>query len=245
MMPATPIIPIVEVIDQAEVGNTDPLLCTGADGLRYYVKGQQTNRSSLWGEWICAHLAQALGLPLPPFSLVQLDKALVDELPKKWQRIGSLPAFGSCEQKQVAWLELGMRHLVPLELQRQVVAFDWWVRNADRLRGNTNLLWDANHQSLVVIDHNLAFDSQFDAAQFSTQHVFADQWPVLAYDLVEQANHAEWLHSALGAATNAVKTAPEEWLWENAEFDVPTPFDCSRALRLLERCAAPDFWRTA
>ena len=33
MMPATPIIPIVEVIDQAEVGNTDPLLCTGADGL--------------------------------------------------------------------------------------------------------------------------------------------------------------------------------------------------------------------
>ncbi len=92
----------------------------------------------------------------------------------------------------------GMRHLVPLELQRQVVAFDWWIRDADRLRGDANLLWDANHQSLVVIDHNLAFDSQFDAAQFSTQHVFADQWPVLAYDLVEQANHAAMATQCVG-----------------------------------------------
>ena len=245
MTQVAPIIPIVEVIKPAQQGQTWPFLCTGADGLRYYVKGQQTNRSSLWSEWICAHLAQALKLPLPPFALVQLDEALVCELPKEWRSIGSLPAFGSCEQVQVAWLEPGMCHLVPPELQRQVVAFDWWVRNADRLCSNTNLLWNIEHQSLVMIDHNLAFDRQFDAVEFSTQHVFADQWSVLASDLVEQANHAEWLHSALGAATHAVAAAPEEWLWENPEFDVPTPFDCTRALRQLERCANPDFWRTA
>lgn len=148
----------------------------------------------------------------PPFALVQLDEALVCELPKEWRSIGSLPAFGSCEQVQVTWLEPGMCHLVPPELQRQVVTFDWWVRNADRLCSNTNLLWNIEHQSLVMIDHNLAFDRQFDAVEFSTQHVFADQWSVLASDLVEQANHAEWLHSALGAATHAVAAAPEEWL---------------------------------
>ena len=74
---STAMIPIVEVIGPAQQGLSRPLLCVGADDQRYYVKGQQTNRASLWSEWICAHLAQALGLPLPPFSLVQLDPALV------------------------------------------------------------------------------------------------------------------------------------------------------------------------
>jgi len=236
-------IPIVEVIGPAQQGLSRPLLCVGADDQRYYVKGQQTNRASLWSEWICAHLAQALGLPLPPFSLVQLDPALVRELPKDLQAVGSLPAFGSREVVHTVWLELGIDHKVAPELQRKVLAFDWWVRNTDRLRGNTNLLWDTAHQSLVVIDHNLAFGNNFDAAEFIDHHVFADRWPALTHDLVEQAQHAQWLHGAMGAAVKALDTAPEEWLWENSEFDVPARFDSVQALRQLERCATPDFWR--
>ncbi len=236
-------IPIVEVIGPAQQGLSRPLLCVGADDQRYYVKGQQTNRASLWSEWICAHLAQALGLPLPPFSLVQLDPALVRELPKDLQAVGSLPAFGSREVVHTVWLELGIDHKVAPELQRKVLAFDWWVRNTDRLRGNTNLLWDTAHQSLVVIDHNLAFGNNFDAAEFIDHHVFADQWPALTHDLVEQAQHAQWLHGAMGAAVKALDTAPEEWLWENSEFDVPAKFDRVQALRQLERCSTPDFWR--
>ena len=72
-----PIVPIVEVIGPAAQGKSIPLLCGGADGHRYYVKGQQTNRASLWREWICGYLAEAMGLPLPPFAAVQLDPALV------------------------------------------------------------------------------------------------------------------------------------------------------------------------
>jgi len=37
---------------------------------------------------------------------------------------------------------------------------------------------------------------------------------------------------------------PEEWLWENSEFDIPARFDRAAALQVLERCATPDFWRT-
>ena len=114
-----PIIPIVEVIGPAAQGKSIPFLCGGSDGHRYYVKGQQTNRASLWREWVCGHLAQALGLPLPPFFLVQLDPALVKELPKDQQAIGSLPAFGSREQPHAAWLELGISQRVPAELQRE------------------------------------------------------------------------------------------------------------------------------
>ncbi len=241
---APPIIAVVEVIGPAQQGLSQPLLCRGEDGQHYYVKGQQTNRASLWSEWICAHLGQALGLPLAPFALLQLDEALVRELPRDWQAVGSLPAFGSCEQRHVTWLEPGIRHKVAPQLQRQLLAFDWWVRNPDRLHGNTNLLWSVEREALVVIDHNLAFSSCFDAVEFSTQHVFAEQWSLLTGDLVEQAHHAQWLHSALGAATQAMATAPEEWLWENSEFDIPARFDTAQALRLLERCATADFWRT-
>lgn len=244
-MISTPtIVQIVEVIGPAAQGKSMPLLCGGADGHRYYVKGQQTNRASLWREWICGHLAEALGLPLPPFALVQLDPALVKELPKDQWAVGSLPAFGSREQPHTAWLELGISQRVPAELQRDVLVFDWWVRNTDRLRGNTNLLWDAEHEGLVVIDHNLALDNDFNAAEFHDQHVFADQWSVLTQDLVLQAQYLQRLSQALPAAHKALESAPEEWLWENSEFDIPARFDRAAALQVLERCTTPDFWRT-
>lgn len=241
---APQIVQIVEVISPAEQGKSIPFLCSGSDGHRYYVKGQQTNRASLWREWICGHLAQALGLPLPPFALVQLDPALVRELPKEWQAIGSLPAFGSREHPHTAWLEMGISEKVPAELQRDVLVFDWWVHNTDRLRGNTNLLWDTEHESLVVIDHNLALDEGFSALEFLDQHVFSNQWQGLAEDLVTQAECLQRLNTALPAAAKSIKLAPEEWLWENSEFDVPARFDSAEALRTLERCATPDFWRT-
>ena len=41
------VVQIVEVIGPAEQGKSIPFLCGGSDGHRYYVKGQQTNRSSL------------------------------------------------------------------------------------------------------------------------------------------------------------------------------------------------------
>ena len=239
-----PVVQIVEVIGPAEQGKSIPFLCSGADGHRYYVKGQQTNRSSLWREWICAHLAHALGLPVPAFALVQLDPALIKELPWEQRAIGSLPAFGSRAQPHTTWLEMGISQRVPVPLQRDVLVFDWWVRNTDRLRGNTNLLWDTAHEKLVVIDHNLALDNEFNVADFLDQHVFADQWQPLVQDLVTQAQYLQRLSLALAAAHTAIAHAPQEWLWENSEFDIPTRFDCAEALRVLERCATPDFWRT-
>jgi hypothetical protein len=244
-MPETArVVQIVEVLRPAEQGKSIPFLCRGEDGQCYYVKGQQTNRASLWREWICGHLAQALGLPIPPFALVQLDADLVRELPKDWQAIGSLPAFGSREHAHTIWLEPGFSHKVPEELQRDVLVFDWWVRNTDRLLGNTNLLWDAEHDGLVVIDHNLALTEDFNSEEFFEHHVFSQRWENLAHDLVTQAEYAQRLHQALPAAQKAISLAPQEWLWENAEFDVPARFDCDAAVRVLERCTTPDFWRT-
>ena len=54
--------------------------------------------------------------------------------------------------------------------RKDVVLFDWWVHNADRTLtekgGNPNLLWDLQHSKLAVIDHNQAFDTDFDQHRF-------------------------------------------------------------------------------
>lgn len=238
------VLQIVEVLGPAEQGKSRPFKCRAEDGHLYFVKGQQTNRASLWREWICAHLAQALDLPLPPFCLVQIEEVLFEELPADWRGIGCLPAFASRQQANAGWMELGMTQHVPAALQCDVLVFDWWIHNTDRLKGNTNLLWNAENQSLVVIDHNLALAAEFDAEEFQQDHVFAAQWPALAGDLVLQAQHAQRLIDALPAAERACELAPREWLWENSEFDVPARFDRDAAMALLSRCSGPELWRT-
>jgi len=245
-MPAIiqPILQIREVLGPAEQGKSLPFKCIAEDGDLYFVKAQQTNRASLWREWICAHLARAFGLNVPPFSLVQIDETLHAELPAEWRQLGCLPAFGSRQHRGTSWLELGMAPLVPKAAQRDILVFDWWVRNVDRLEGNPNLLWDQEHQAVVVIDHNLALDPDFKADEFIQEHVFAAQWGELADDLALRAEYGRRLSLALPAATLALQTAPEEWLWENSEFDLPAKFDRNGALAVLSRCATDELWRT-
>lgn len=239
-----PVLQIVEVISQSEQGKTLPYLCRGDDNALYYVKGQQTNRSSLWAEWICAHAAQAMGLAIPPFQLVQVDEDLVAELPRELQAIGCLPAFGSLVNPRAAWLELALIDSIPEAVQRDVLVFDWWVRNTDRLEGNTNLLWDADRQSLVVIDHNMALQADFDVEEFLRHHVFAKQWDAIVGDLEVRDGYHERLAIGLAAAREAAKAAPEEWLWENSELDVRCRFNVDQALATLARCTTPELWRT-
>lgn len=239
-----PILQIVEVIGPAEQGMSLPYLCRAEDGNLYYVKGLQTNRSSLWAEWISAHVASAFGLAIPPFSLVQVDEMLLDELPPELRNIGCLPAFGSRQHPHASWLELSKAKDVSLQAKQDILVFDWWVKNPDRGTGNPNLLWDADQLSVVVIDHNQAFSRDFDTQQFLQDHVFAEQWPAVVGDLVTRDAFMQRLADVLHCAQKARLTAPPEWMWENPEFDLPTRFDLDVSLRTLSCCTTLDFWRT-
>lgn len=239
-----PVLQIVEVLGPTDQGKSIPFKCVAEDGFIYYVKGQQTNRASLWREWICAHVAQAFGLAIPPFSLVQVDEVLLVELDPEWRAIGCLPAFGSRLHPGTSWLELGMAPQVPVAVQRDVLAFDWWVQNTDRLKGNPNLLWDADKESLVVIDHNMALATDFSVVEFLEDHIFSAQWAGITDDLMIRAQYGRRMVDALPAAALAIDRAPKEWVWENLEFDLPTNFDGDRALAALSRCATDELWRT-
>ena len=240
-----PPLAIVEILERSDQGVTRPFLCRCDDGNLYYVKGRGAGRSSLLCEWLAGHLALAFGLPIPPFVLVEAPRSLVELFPEGGD-LGAGPAFGS---RVVAHTqELSMSHLgdVPAQLQRDVLVFDWWVRNSDRtltsLSGNPNLLWDADANKLVVIDHNVAFDREFSVRSFSETHVFREQVQYVFQDLVERVLFAERLHAALAAWPAACQNIPDEWWFADEERTVPANFDPDAVLASLNLCTHEDFW---
>ncbi|RZI59380.1 MAG: hypothetical protein EOP37_12195 [Rubrivivax sp.] len=237
------LIQLTEVIRVAEQGMTRPILCRAEDGRRYYVKGQQTDRASLWREWIAGYMALALGLPIAPFVLVQANESVLRELSVELRLLGSTPAFGSAERESVIWYENSLRDQVDVRVRQAVLVFDWWVKNGDRQVGNTNMLWTSSSRQLAIIDHNQAFDEAFDKVAFVQNHVFASDWNALMADAELRAAWTHRLSEALIVARWACENAPAEWRWANTEQDVPAAYDPENALRVLARCVEPDFWR--
>lgn len=239
---------IVEILRPAEQGLSTPFLCRAEDDAIYFVKGRNTGRRSQWAEWLAGHLGLALGLPIPPFCLVDVPEELVWECPPGLRSIGAGIAFGSRQHLTAQWLETAATTRVPRHLRRDLLVFDWWVRNEDRTRGNPNLLWDsaANDDTgrVVVIDHNQAFDPDFSAARFWATHLFAEERAGVFEDLAEQARYGERLAVALELWEEACDNTPPEWRWENDEQDIPAAFDPITARALLARCSTADFWRT-
>ena len=233
---------IVEVMGCSEQGLARPYVCRGEDGLLYYVKNRQSGRHSLWSEWLCGHLARAFGLNVPPFRLVHIDQALIDECPPEWRELGAGVGFGSERHASASWLEPAMAGEVAPQDQQDIALFDWWVHNLDRQTGNTNLLWDADAQRVVVIDFNNAFDATFTEASFREDHLFAQQLAPCFADLVVQAQFAQRLATALAALPAACDNLPPEWRWVNPEMDILATFDLAAATTLLNRCLTSQPW---
>ena len=244
-MPPSPLA-IIEILERSEQGRTRPFLCRCEDERLYYVKGRDAGPRSLLCEWLAGHLAHALGLPLPEFTIVQAQQSLIDLYPEG-RDLGTAPAFASAKVAHVQELTVSHLKQVPMPWQRDVLVFDWWVRNQDRsltmLSGNPNLLWDAEQGALVVIDHNLAFDREFTTAEFSDTHVFREQIPHVFQDLAECGRYSQRLREALAVWPEACNNAPSEWWFADQERTVPTDFDPTATLALLNRCANEDFWR--
>ncbi len=231
---------IVEILRPAEQGRSGPYVCRGEDDHLYFVKGRNTGRRSQISEWICAHLAIALDQPLASFSMVEIVPELLKETSPAMQEIGAGLAF---EYRSALWYELVQVDKTSVRLQRDILVFDWWVHNTDRLSHNSNLLWDASQGKLVVIDHNMAFDPGFICSEFIEFHIFGRQVEYVFDDLVEQAEYQERLQKALVAFDTACDSIPEAWWWLDDGHTVKTDFDLEVARTLLTRCNSSNFWR--
>lgn len=238
---------VTEILGRSVQGKSEPFICIADDGHTYYVKGLHAGRESQIKEWLCARLAQTFGLPIAPFTLLEVPAALVSARMTPTARpLGSGMAFGSRKIESAAWFNRSHLRQVPVPLQQDVLAFDWWVRNADRTLtpqgGNPNLLWDVTSGQLVVIDHNLAFDTDFSPRDFWALHVFSAAVPEVIDDLWHRDAMAKRLLQALHVWPEAIAALPPEWRYNDKEETLPCRFDLSVALQQLQRAAQDDFW---
>lgn len=242
-------IQIIEILNRSTQGVTRPFLCKAEDDLQYYVKGMGSHAGhhSLLAEWIGGNLAQAFGLPIAPFQIVEVSPALMEIVPPEWSSLGSGAAFGSQVLTFTQELQWSQLHLIPKDLQQDILVFDWWLHNGDRSLtdkgGNPNLLWETQQKRLAVIDHNNAFDRKFSNKDFLESHVFRAQIPAVFEDLVAQSMYVERMETAFAAFEIACHNSPPEWWW--IDHGVPCSFNKEVARQLLARFEKHSFWEIA
>jgi len=238
-------IQIVEILNRSTQGITRPFLCKGDDDCNYFVKGRGAGRKSLIAEYICGNLAKSFDLPIADFEIVEVPEQLIgwsDEETKK--DLGAGLAFASRVLPHVQEFNISLFNKVDARLRRDVLVFDLWVQNADRtltvFGGNPNLLWDQSDKKLVVIDHNQAFDLEFDPTTFSQTHVFNLEIANILNDMIERVNYEDRLSVAFADFNAACNNIPPEW-WL-IDDGVPVSFDLNAAKLMLERFSDNQFW---
>ncbi len=243
---------------RSEQGFTRPYLCRCDDGEVYFVKGRSATRRGLINEWLCANLAKAFGLPIAPFELAEVPKELIDADLTGWLRdLGGGTVFAS---RKVLGQELAASQVqsLPLDLRRDVLVFDWWVRNNDRnltaQGGNVNLLWqpgqlernDDNEKvadvGVAVIDHNLALDMEFSAPNFCQTHVFAGDLPETFSDFLLRQAFSQRLQQALEVWGSAWDNLPPAWGFMDEEQTMPSNYPKAKVRAMLDLIESPDFW---
>lgn len=235
---------IIEVWERAEQGHANAYRCGADDGHSYYVKSLGATWRGLVCEWVTAQLALAFGLPIAPFAQVFIDDGLAYSLHCAGNRhlVAGL-AFGSRVAPHTREFEPTLLSKCTPGFRRDLVAFDWWVSNADRTlgdySGNPNLLWDIDSSAPVVIDHNMAFDHEFDPGKFLDTHIFRADLAVLKLDLVMRAEYEQRFSSLVPLLNDIWAELPQNWL-ETEDGD--TRFLQSEFHLVLDRVNHPQFW---
>lgn len=237
---------IIEVIRRSEQGVTQPYICRGDNDKIYFVKGIGAGRRSQICEWVAGNLGLVLGLPIAPFDIVEVPEELMElNFTLDLSDLGSGPAFGS-QRQEVMELNVSAVDEVSEQLQQDVFAFDWWIRNSDRLLtekgGNPNLFWNPGDHELIVIDHNQAFDAAFNPNVFNELHIFRSQRQRVFGDMLRHQDYNQRFFLALNNWAEICNNLPKEWFFADVEMTVPVNFSLDDTYKLLEEYQKNGFW---
>lgn len=225
-----------EIIAPTSSGMTQPYLCRLSDDQLYAVKGKRAQAHGLLAEVYAAVLGQALGLPIPDYVLADIPRALIDHATDPdIAGLGTGTAFASRWQEQMTPLTRSAFRKVDQHQLSRIYLFDHWIANGDRSLtdhgGNPNLFIRSPDDSLIVIDHNLAF-SPYDPGQLRL-HACRDAW--LAVGAAQRPSLEQDMPLAKRAIDDLPTLLPYAWLDEEPDFH-------ERVLATLSRAQQPEFW---
>lgn len=189
---------VIEIIDRCAENTcvTRPFRVKADDGNLYWIKGcGGWNRRDLCFELLAARMASAYGLPIAGFEVLDVPQILLEFCAVPGIRdLRAGPAFGSLHVDDAVSLPPVAIGKIPEELRRKILLFDWWIKNEDRtlgeVGGNVNLLWNPEDRQITVIDHNIAFDNEFNESNFFKNHVFRHERKTIPMDYVLEQQQA-------------------------------------------------------
>ncbi|MFM2480343.1 HipA family kinase [Celerinatantimonas sp. YJH-8] len=234
---------ITSIIRQMNQGYTAPYLCQADDGHKYIVKGLSTTYKGLIYEWVCGKLGQSIGLPIPDCEIVYIDSALLEYdnyalTEGEW--------FASQYIENIQDITFNLLDNVDSEQLKLLFLFDYWIKNADRTLtnkgGNPNLFIKGDLETCIVLDHNLAFDPDYDDLYDQTKmlHVGSTAWFSTQTKLLtplDKEKYQTLLENSLDQLEYITSFIPEEWLANCEDNGI---LNYIRAT--LSRINAPDFW---
>lgn len=239
----------VEIIKQSSEGvSVQPFLVKADDDQTYFVKGlSRALAPGLTSEVLAAELGSRLGLPVPPWAIMDIPPNLVDfSLVPNVRDLEGGPAFASLQVDNASDVSWSHVEKIPADLKKKVLVFDWWLGNGDRglgpMGGNVNLILDSGG-NLAVIDHNIAFDSKLDPEEFRLYHVFRDQLSSKTGDILIRLEFQPLLDAALADWDRITSLLPDEWVHRDLGCGEEYEPTLAERYQLLERFKDEQFWR--
>ncbi|MDX9791919.1 MAG: hypothetical protein RBU24_00285 [Kiritimatiellia bacterium] len=178
--------------------------------------------------------SRSYALPIAPFGMLDVPQSILEYCAVRGiEALRAGPAFGSLYVDSFSLPPVAVK-AVPEELRWKILLFDWWIQNEDRILGekggNVNLLWSSGGDQLTVIDHNNAFDKDFDEAGFFENHVFrAERERIPEPFLLEQSQTFAKIAARFSELTGDF---PDEW---TERQESPGDFIPESAIEVLSR----------
>ena len=237
-----------EIIRQSSQGvSVQPFLIRADDDQTYFVKGlSRALAPGLASEALAAELGAHLGLPIPPWAVMDIPQSLIDfSLAANVRDLEGGPAFASLQVDNASDVSWSHVDEIPVDLKKKVLLFDWWIGNGDRglgpMGGNVNLILDCKGE-LAVIDHNIAFDASLDPEEFRSYHVFRAQLSNKAGELLARLDFLPQLDAALADWGRITSLLPEEWVSRDHGHGKEYEPTLAERYKLLERFKDEQFW---
>lgn len=220
-MYSMPFLTVEEIIKKSDAGMTQPYLCELSDGDHYYVKGRSATVKGCISESICAQLGREFGLPIPDFAIVDIDIELTKYDKQAAFDLGSGLAFASKAEENITEVKISDLEKFQDEILRKIFLFDTWIKNEDRTGtsygGNPNLFFKVTTEEIIVIDHNLAFDRNFNIDSQNDLHICKEYWFSNPQDVLLRSIFEPQMANAIDKLGDQIRNLPKEWIENEPE----------------------------